>query len=123
MAKILSRMPWNHIPVLNQETTVDGADVHIKQFEDKNLAHYSYMLISDGKAVVVDPERDPHKYYEYAKQHNAIIEGVLNTHPHADFASGHVQIHNDTGAEIYVGEKVGAEYPHQALQDQDIIPV
>ncbi len=96
MAKLLVRMPWNYIPVLNQESTVDGANVHIKQFEDKNLAHYSYMVISEGKELVVDPERDPQKYYDYAKQHNAIIESVLNTHPHADFASGHLQIHQET---------------------------
>jgi glyoxylase-like metal-dependent hydrolase (beta-lactamase superfamily II) len=61
--------------------------VLIKQFEDKNLAHYSYIAISNGEAIVVDPERDIQKYTDFALQHNARIVAVCNTHPHADFAS------------------------------------
>jgi hydroxyacylglutathione hydrolase len=67
-----------------------------------NLAHYSYIAISNGEALVVDPERNPKKYYDYAELHHAKIVAVFNTHPHADFASGHLQIHKDTGARIYV---------------------
>lgn len=105
MAKVLAKMPWNRIK--NQiQTEFTGKTLIIKQFEDKNLAHYSYIAISDGQAIVVDPERDPSKYYDYAKQHNATIVGVYETHPHADFASSHLQIHEETGATIYVGELV-----------------
>lgn len=105
MAKVLAKMPWNRIK--NQiQTEFTGKSLIIKQFEDKNLAHYSYIAISDDQAIVVDPERDPSKYYDYAKQHNATIVGVYETHPHADFASSHLQIHEETGATIYVGELV-----------------
>lgn len=110
MAKALAYMPRNR-----SSTAVDkvhGKNLVIKQFEDTNLAHYSYIAISQWEAIVVDPERDPTKYYEYAKQHNAKIVGVLNTHPHADFASWHLQIHQETQATIYVSDKVWAEYPH-----------
>lgn len=115
MAKILARMPRNKIDSDQKPTEIFADNLIIKQFEDKNLAHYSYIAISNGEALVVDPERDPKKYYEYAKHHNAKIVAVLNTHPHADFASGHLQIHNDTWATIYVGSKVWAEYKHIAL--------
>ena len=123
MAKILAMMPWNRIGQPMHTTVVEGKDLHIKQFEDTYLAHYSYMVISDGQAIVVDPERDPHKYYTYAQQHHATIVGVFNTHPHADFASGHLQIHQDTQAPIYVSEKVGADYPHVPLKDRQHIMV
>jgi hydroxyacylglutathione hydrolase len=66
-------MPWNRVKNETLETIFKGEDLHIKQFEDKNLSHYSYIAISNGEAIVVDPERDPLKYYNYAKQHNAKI--------------------------------------------------
>jgi hydroxyacylglutathione hydrolase len=119
MAKALAKMPWNRIKNKVQ-TEFYGKNLIIKQFEDKNLAHYSYIAISDGEAIVVDPERDPSKYYDYAAQHNAKIVGIYETHPHADFASSHLEIHKETWATIYIGELVWAEYPHTALQDEDI---
>lgn len=122
LAKILMKFPRNQIPTINPNTEITWNKVLIKQFEDKNLAHYSYVVISDWEALVVDPERDPTKYYTYAKDHNATIIGILNTHPHADFASWHLEIHHTTGATIYVGDKVGAEYPHTPLQWGEVIP-
>ena len=119
MAKVLAKMPWNRIKN-HIQTEFHGTNLIIKQFEDKHLAHYSYIAISDGEAIVVDPERDPSKYYDYAAQHNAKIVGIYETHPHADFASSHLEIHKETGAPIYIGELVWAEYPHTALQDGDI---
>lgn len=95
-------MPRNAVESEQKVTEIHADNLIVKQFEDKNLAHYSYVAISNGEALVVDPERDPKKYYEYVKQHNAKIVAVLNTHPHADFASGHKQIHDDTNATIYV---------------------
>lgn len=121
MAKVLAKMPWNCIKN-TIKTEFYWKNLIIKQFEDKNLAHYSYIAISDWKAIVVDPERDPSKYYDYAKEHNAQIIAVYETHPHADFASSHLQIHQETWATIYIGELVGAEYPHTPLQDGNMIP-
>lgn len=116
MAKILAKMPWNNSEDWKKVTEISGKELIIKQFEDVNLAHYSYIAISNGEALVVDPERNPKKYYDYAELHHAKIVAVFNTHPHADFASGHLQIHKDTGARIYVWSKVGAEYDHIALE-------
>mgnify|MGYP001292649352 CR=1 FL=1 len=93
--------------------------MNIKQFEDKPLAHYSYAIISDGKMAVVDPSRDPKPYYELAEKENAKIVAVFETHPHADFVSSHLQIHKETGADIYVSKLVGANYPHKTFDDGD----
>ena len=95
----------------------------IEQFEDKPLAHYSYAILSecDKEIVLIDPARDPHPYYRYAEKHGAKITGIVETHPHADFVSSHLQIHNETGATIYASELLGADYPHQTFDDGQTI--
>jgi hydroxyacylglutathione hydrolase len=93
----------------------------IHQFYDKGLAHASYAIVSAGKMIVIDPARDPQPYYDFAKEHNAAITGVIETHPHADFVSSHLEIHQTTGATIYTSKLTGAEYPHQNFDDGDVI--
>lgn len=93
----------------------------IKQFEYKPLAHYSYAIVSDGKMAVIDPERNPQQYYDFAKNNNAKIVAVIETHPHADFVSSHLEIHKTTGATIYNSEMLGADYPHKAFDEGNTI--
>ncbi len=93
----------------------------IQQFYDKGLAHASYAVIRTGKMIVIDPARDPQPYYDFASQHDADIVGVIETHPHADFVSSHLEIHNTTGAVIYVSKLTGAGYPHESFDDGDAI--
>ncbi len=95
--------------------------MEIIQFEDKNLAHYSYAIISNGEIALIDPARDPQPYYDLAKQHDAKIIDVIETHPHADFVSSHLEIHETTGATIYVSKLLSAEYKHQTFDDGDEI--
>ncbi|NDK56688.1 rhodanese-like domain-containing protein [Pontibacter fetidus] len=91
----------------------------IEQFYDKGLAHASYAILSEGKIALVDPARDPQPYYDFAKEHNAAIVAVFETHPHADFVSSHVEIAKKTGATIYVSKLLGADYEHQSFDDGD----
>jgi len=93
----------------------------IHQFYDKGLAHASYAVIRLGKMIVIDPARDPQPYYDFAELNNADIIGVIETHPHADFVSSHLEIHQTTGATIYVSKLLGAEYPHEGFDDGDTI--
>jgi glyoxylase-like metal-dependent hydrolase (beta-lactamase superfamily II)/rhodanese-related sulfurtransferase len=93
----------------------------IKQFEDKNLAHFSYAIVSNGEIALVDPARNPQPYYDFAKQQQAKITAVIETHPHADFVSSHLEIYSTTGATIYVSKLLGAEYPHQSFDEGDAI--
>lgn len=69
--------------------------MEIKQFEDKNLSHYSYAIESNGEVALIDPARNPQPYYEFAKQHNSKITTVIETHPHADFVSSHSEVKNN----------------------------
>lgn len=95
--------------------------MNIKQFEYKPLAHYSYAIVSAGKMAVIDPERNPEQYYTFAEANNAEIIAVIETHPHADFVSSHLQIQKETGATIYNSEKLGADYPHNTFDQGDSI--
>ncbi|WP_118195779.1 MBL fold metallo-hydrolase [Albibacterium indicum] len=93
----------------------------IEQFYDKSLAHASYAILNNGEIILIDPARDPQIYYDFADKHKANIVGVIETHPHADFVSSHLEIHHTTGATIYVSELLGADYPHKSFDDGDRI--
>ncbi len=99
--------------------------MQIKQFEDKNLSHYSYavMSASEKKIVLIDPARNTQPYLEYAKKNDAQITGVIETHPHADFVSSHLELHQTTGATIYASKHVHAYYPHQAFDEGQTIKI
>ena len=77
--------------------------MYIQQLYTNCLAHAAYYVESEGEAMVIDPLRDPMPYIELAKERNAKIKFVLETHFHADFVSGHIDLSNKTGAVIVFG--------------------
>ena len=97
--------------------------MYFKQFYLGCLAHASYLIGSNGVAVVVDPQRDVEQYIKEAADQGLKITHVLETHLHADFVSGHRELADRTGAEIVFGEKARAAFPHKAVQDGDELHV
>lgn len=95
--------------------------MYFKQFYLGCLAHASYLIGSDGEAVVVDPQRDVDEYLAEASAQGLQIKYVIETHLHADFVSGHQEIAARTGAEIIFGEKAGAHFEHRAVHDGEEI--
>ena len=93
--------------------------VQIQQFYDRGLAHASYAVRCGRRVVVIDPGRDPQPYYDFADEHEADIIAVIETHPHADFVSSHLEIAEETEATIYCSKLVGAKYPHKTFDDGD----
>ena len=91
--------------------------MYFEQFYLGCLAHASYMLGSDGEAVVVDPQRDVDLYLKAAQEHGVVIRHILETHLHADFVSGHQELAARTGAKIYIGAEAGATFPHVAVRE------
>ena len=87
----------------------------IKQFFDDGLAHASYLIHAGNEAVVVDPARDPRHYFDYIEARGARLTAIIETHPHADFVSSHLEMYECTGAPILVSGKVNAAYPHRAF--------
>lgn len=97
--------------------------MHIKQFYDTGLAHASYAIMSNRQIVLVDPARNPAPYFDYANSQHAKILGVIETHPHADFVSSHLEFQQQYGATVYTSKLSGATYPHQTFDDGDEIKV
>ncbi len=95
--------------------------VQIQQFYDKGLAHASYAVRYGRQVALIDPSRDPQPYYDFADEHEASIVAVIETHPHADFVSSHLEIAEETDATIYCSRLVGARYPHKTFDDGDRI--
>jgi hydroxyacylglutathione hydrolase len=93
--------------------------MYFKQFYLGCLAHASYLIGSEGAAVVVDPQRDVDEYLDEAATQGLEIKYVIETHLHADFVSGHQEIAARTGAEIIFGEKAGVEFEHRAVREGD----
>ena len=79
------------------------------------------MIGSEGIAAVVDPQRDVGLYLEEARKHDLRIEHVIETHLHADFVSGHQELAAATGAQIYLGARAGAGFPHHPVRDGDSV--
>ncbi len=91
--------------------------MYFEQFYLGCLAHASYMLGSEGEAAVIDPQRDVEIYLKAADQQSLKIRHIFETHLHADFVSGHLELAKRTGAKIYIGAQAGATFPHVALHD------
>jgi glyoxylase-like metal-dependent hydrolase (beta-lactamase superfamily II)/rhodanese-related sulfurtransferase len=83
------------------------------------LSHASYLVGDEttGRAVVVDPRRDIADYLEEAASHGLTIERVIETHIHADFLSGHLELAARTGAVISYGAGANVEFPVEVLTD------
>jgi glyoxylase-like metal-dependent hydrolase (beta-lactamase superfamily II)/rhodanese-related sulfurtransferase len=91
--------------------------MYFEQFYLGCLAHASYMLASEGEAVVVDPQRDVELYLKAAADHGITIKHIFESHLHADFVSGHRELAARTGAKIYMGAQAGATLPHVPVHD------
>jgi glyoxylase-like metal-dependent hydrolase (beta-lactamase superfamily II)/rhodanese-related sulfurtransferase len=89
----------------------------VLQFKLAVLSHYSFMLISKGEALLVDPGRDVFSYLDTAKKEGAAIHGVFLTHSHADFVAGHLELAHRTNCPIYVNRSSKAEFPFKPFTE------
>ena len=84
------------------------------------LSHASYLIGgSNGEAAVIDPRRDVDDYIADAEAAGLKIRYIIETHLHADFVSGHVELANRTGSVILVGAATSVEFAHQVVRDGD----
>jgi len=93
--------------------------VQFTQYYLECLSQASYLIgdESTGRAVVVDPRRDIQQYLDDAAAAGLRIELIVETHFHADFLSGHLELAEATGAEIGFGEAATADFPIRRLRD------
>lgn len=90
-----------------------------KQFYLGCLAHASYYIGSDGEAAIIDPQRDIQQYLDEAEANNQKIKYIIETHSHADFVSGHIELAEKTGAEIIFGQRANTQFPTLKVKDND----
>ncbi|RPI11860.1 MAG: MBL fold metallo-hydrolase, partial [Actinobacteria bacterium] len=83
-----------------------------RQYDLGCLSLYSYMIgdTTTGRAVVVDPQRDVSEYLADADANGLTIERVIETHFHADFVSGHLELADATGAVISYGSAADPDF-------------
>jgi hydroxyacylglutathione hydrolase len=94
-----------------------------QRFYLEGLAHASYLIGAEGEAAVIDPRRDVDEYLAVAQAGGIRIVAILETHPHADFVSGHLELARRTGAKIYVSHLAPAAYEHVPARQGDRIRV
>jgi hydroxyacylglutathione hydrolase len=90
-------------------------DAHL--FHDAGLGNGSYLIdAGGGRAVLVDPDRRARRYLESAEDRGLRIAWVLETHLHADFVSGALEIRDATDAELHVPAEAGVGFPHRPVR-------
>lgn len=95
----------------------------IEQIYTGCLAQGAYYIKSAGEAVVIDPLRDPQPYLDRAAKDGAKIKYIFETHFHADFVSGHLDLAEKTGATIVYGPNADTEYEKHEAADGQIFEV
>lgn len=95
----------------------------VEQIYTGCLAEAAYYIESKGEAVVIDPLRETEPYVERAKADGAEIKFVLETHFHADFVSGHLDLAKQTGATIVFGPTAVPNFNAHIAKDGEVIKV
>lgn len=97
--------------------------MQFRQFYLGCLSHASYYIGSDGEAAIIDPQRDVDQYIAEAAQHGQTIKYIIETHSHADFVSGHMELASKTGAQIVYGQRAQTKFPTLKVKDGDELTV
>ena len=93
----------------------------LKHFFVGKIAHSSYILAGKNSCAVIDPQRDVDFYITEARALGVDITHILQTHLHADFISGHMDLAQKTGAKIYVAKSAQCAFDHVPLSEGDTI--
>ena len=97
--------------------------MYVKQIYTGCLSEAAYFIESKGIAAVVDPLRDIDAYIQLAKEKNAVIKYIFETHFHADFVSGHLDLAKQTGATIVYGPETETNFPVHVAKDGEIFSI
>lgn len=95
----------------------------VEQIYTGCLAEAAYYIESEGEAAIIDPLRETTPYISRAEKDNAKIKYVLETHFHADFVSGHIDLSKKTDATIVFGPTAKPSYEAHIAEDGEILTV
>jgi len=97
--------------------------MYIQQIYTGCLAQAAYYMESEGEAAIIDPLRDIQAYLDIATARNAKIKYIFETHFHADFVSGHIDMAKKTGAKIIFGPTANPGYEVIVAKDLQMFPL
>ena len=97
--------------------------MYVQQLYTNCLAEAAYYIESNGEAAIIDPIRETEPYLELSKKRGTKIKYIFETHFHADFVSGHIDLANKTGAEIIYGPLADTKYKVRNLKDGEELKV
>ncbi|MDW8273781.1 MAG: MBL fold metallo-hydrolase [Chitinophagales bacterium] len=95
----------------------------IEQIYTGCLAQGAYYIISEGEAAIIDPLRETKPYLERLQKDGVKLKYIFETHFHADFVSGHIDLSKQTGAPIIYGPNAKPEFEAITANDGDIFPL
>lgn len=93
--------------------------MYIEQLYTNCLSEAAYYIESNGEAAIIDPLRDIEEYLRMAERRNAKITYIFETHFHADFVSGHLDLSKATGAPIIYGPQTQTSFPVYVAKDEE----
>lgn len=95
----------------------------VEQLYTNCLSEAAYFIADDGEAAVIDPLRDIDAYLQLAEKHDAKIKYIFETHFHADFVSGHLDLAKATGATIVYGPQTNASFDFHLAKDGEVFTI
>ena len=95
----------------------------LRPFFTGKIAHSSYLLAGDEVCAVIDPQRDVDIYIKEARTLGVDITHIFQTHLHADFISGHIDLARKTGASIYAPKQARCTFDHIPLSEGDTVEI
>jgi hydroxyacylglutathione hydrolase len=93
----------------------------LKHYFTGKIAHSSYIMAGENACAVIDPQRDVDLYITEARALGVDITHILQTHLHADFISGHMDLAHKTGAKIYMAKSAQCTFDHVPLSEGDTV--
>ena len=84
--------------------------MNVQQLYTNCLAQGAYYISNNGEAIIIDPLRETQPYLKLLKENGDTLKYILETHFHADFVSGHVDLEKATGATIVFGPNAQTDY-------------
>ena len=93
--------------------------MYIQQLYTSCLSEAAYYIESNGEAAIIDPLRDIDEYLQLAQERKVVIKYIFETHFHADFVSGHIDLAKATGATIVYGPDTEAGFDFYLAKDKE----
>ncbi len=93
----------------------------IRAYFSEDIAHLSYTLIGKTQIFVIDPQRDIQIYLDESQNRNLPVTGILLTHPHADFISGHIELQKKTKAKVYAHKDAPYQTKIERISESDLL--